>query len=295
MSDLSGLAAPPVFVVGLHRSGTTWVYDILTSPPEVAGVFESGMFAPDIGLGAVFRGRSWKAGEAEVQEAKRFYGTEVGLLQLLPRDALVEELRALTGRWLANALEPGSRYLVEKTPQHGHVMAAIAELFPGAAFVHVIRDGRDAAVSNWAAAEKWPGRGIRRRDVEEYASSWAGGITAFRRQAEQGDLRYMEVRYEDLRSVPLKACRELFDFCRIPVDDAQLEAIVGATDIGAVRRGDDDRFRRTGRVGGWQEQFGWWDGRRFHRAAGALLLGLGYERDRLWWLRRRGRRPGRSL
>ena len=38
------LVEDPIFVVGAARSGTTWVYDILTSHPQVAGVRESWLF-----------------------------------------------------------------------------------------------------------------------------------------------------------------------------------------------------------------------------------------------------------
>jgi sulfotransferase family protein len=286
-AHLTGLAAPPVFVVGRHRSGTTWVYDILTSHPSVAGVFESGMFAPDLGLGVLFAAGHWYDDEAQLEAHRRFFGASFRLNQLITREEFVEDLRELTGRWLARALEPEHRYLVEKTPEHGQAMLAIGELFPGAAFVHVIRDGRDAAVSSWAASSRWPTEQMRRPDAEEYARRWADTIMDIREQASRGGLRYLEVRYEDLRRDPSEWSRRMFDFCRIETDDSQLEEIVAATDLASLRMGEDDQFRRKGEIGGWRKEFGIWEGRRFHRGAGGMLAELGYIDDRLWWLKRR--------
>jgi hypothetical protein len=48
----------------------------------------------------------------------------------------------------------------EKTPDFCRQIPALHSLFPGAKFVHIIRDGRDTALSamNWATATKGPGK-----------------------------------------------------------------------------------------------------------------------------------------
>lgn len=282
------LAAPPVFVVGMHRSGTTWVYDMLCAHPEAAGVFESGLFSRDLGIARLLGGGHWYYRDpAALERDRQFFGAASRLNQLLGREELIRDLRALTGRWLSRALEPGDRYLVEKTPQHLWTMSLIAELFPGAAFVHVIRDGRDVGLSLQAAGRSWLSRRRRGHDYRATAARWAAGVSFARTEARRHDLRYTEVRYEDLRAGPGRELRRLLDFCRMPVSDDVVSAIIMETRLETRRQGAQDAFRRSGEVGGWRKRFNVLDRLRFDRAAGDLLVELGYERDRRWWLRRR--------
>jgi hypothetical protein len=293
--SLSQLAAPPIFVVGMHRSGTTWVFDMLASHPQVAGVFESGMFSTNLGLAPLFAADHWYPDQDDRLESdRRFFGASFRLNQLIDREELIRDARQLSGRWLGRALEPEHRYLVEKTPQHLATMPTIAELFPGAAFIHVIRDGRDMVVSRQAAARSWPGLQSRSVNVGETAALWASGVTAAREAAESGGLRYTEIRYERMRSAPTDGLRELFEFCAIPADEELVARIRDQTSLSKQQRAEGDAFRRRGEIGEWRERFGLRDRLRFDRAAGSMLVELGYEASRSWWLRPGAQATGRA-
>jgi hypothetical protein len=292
--SLSQLAAPPIFVVGLHRSGTTWIFDMLTSHPEVAGVFESGLFSTRLGFGPLFAGDHWYEDRGRLESDRRFFGASFRLNQLIDRPTLVRDVRELSGRWLSRALRPEDRFLVEKTPQHLESMPVIAELFPGAAFIHVIRDGRDMVVSRQAAARSWPGLPSRSVNVGETAAYWASGVRAARETAEREGVRYTEIRYEEMRVDPAGGLRRLFETCEIPADDELIARICDETSLAKRRRGEQDAFRRRGEVGGWRDGFGLRDRLRFDRAAGSMLVELGYETSRSWWLRGRPQAAGRA-
>lgn len=295
LSDsLSQLAAPPIFVVGLHRSGTTWIFDMLTAHPEVAGVFESGLFSANLGVAPLFAPEHWYPDEGRLESDRRFFGASFRLNQLIDREEVLRDLRDLTGRWLARALQRDHRYLVEKTPQHLATMTTIAELFPGAAFIHVIRDGRDMVVSRQAAARSWPGLPSRSVNVSETAAYWATGLRTAREAARGAGLRYTEVRYERMRLAPVEGLRELLQFCAIPADDELIARICEETSISKQRRGDQDAFRRRGEIGEWRERFDLRDRFRFDRAAGSMLVELGYEASRSWWLRPGAQTTGRA-
>jgi hypothetical protein len=284
--SLSQLKAPPIFVVGLHRSGTTWVFDMLSAHPEVGGVFESGMFSTNLGFAPLFAADHWYQGQEErLASDRRFFGATFRLNQLIDRDQLLREVRDLSGRWLARALEDGDRYLVEKTPQHLETMPIIAELFPGAGFIHVIRDGRDMVVSRQALARTWPGLPSRTVNVGETASYWAAGVRSAREAARDAGLRYTEVRYEQMRVAPEDGLRQLLEFCAIPADDRLIARICDETSLSKQQRGEGDAFRRRGEIGEWRETFDLRDRFRFDRAAGKMLVELGYEASRSWWLR----------
>lgn len=100
---MADLDAPPVFVVGSARSGTTWVLDAYRTHPLVAGVFESKLFARPHGLSGLLHDDHWS-------------GRRSGLGVLTSRDEVVEVVRELASGWLAGALRPEHRFLVEKTP-----------------------------------------------------------------------------------------------------------------------------------------------------------------------------------
>lgn len=283
-SPISRLEAPPVFIVGMHRSGTTWAYELLASHPEVAGVFESGLFSADLGIAPLFSPVHWYEGEVRGED-ERLFGARFRLSQLLTRAQALSEVRELTASWLGRVIQPRHRYLVEKTPQHVYSMRLIAELFPGCAFIHVIRDGRDVAVSVEQAGRSWPRGRVRSAELSGVAQRWAAAVLAGRRAADLG-FRYTEVRFEQLKEQPEQELARLFDFCGIEATDELVSSLAAGAAIEARRSAGGDVFRRRGYVGSWKKRFSMRERLHFDRAAGALLVELGYERNRRWWLPR---------
>jgi hypothetical protein len=294
--SLSQLSAPPIFVVGLHRSGTTWIFDMLTAHPDVAGVFESGLFSGNLGFAPLFNGEHWYQDEAMLESHREFFGASFRLNRLIDREELVLDIRNLSGRWLSSALQPQDRFLVEKTPQHLENMGMISDLFPGATFIHVIRDGRDMVVSRQAAARSWPGQQSKSVKVGATATYWARALRSARQAAGSEDLRYTEVRYEQMLQAPVDGLRRMFEFCSIPANEDLITQICEATSLSKQRRGEKDAFRRRGMSGEWRDRFGLRDRFRFDRGAGDMLVELGYEKSRSWWLRtQRGAGRGPAL
>lgn len=278
---LARLAAPPVFIIGKARSGTTWVYDILTAHPAVAGVFESWLLTEASGVGALLRERNWsKEGS--------------GIAQLMTRDDFVDDLRLTVGRWLARALAPEQRFLVEKSP--GLHLATVATIFPDARIIHCVRDGRDVAVSILAASNSWAPEWKRRMGRSTFAAarSWRSVIETVHRESSALGPRLLDVRYEALKGAPSIQIRRLYDFCEIPYDDHLVEDVMRATNFDTAFQGGEREFRRGGRVGDWHDRFGFFARAQFAAGAGATLRSLGYERSRWWWWRRqRSRRHAR--
>lgn len=271
------LAAPPVFVVGAARSGTTWVYDILTAHPEVAGAYETWLFTPANGLGALFTDAHWPAKHS-------------GLGKLLPREKVLVVAREAAERVLSEAVCEGRRFLVEKSPNHLYAIPLIEEVLPGCRFIHVLRDGRDVGVSVRAATRSWvpAWRETFGKSIRASARFWCNAVDVARRHGALVGERFLEVRYEDLRGDPETSVRRLFAFAGIPLDEERLERILEKTDFDRNFKPDPDGFRRKGQVGDWLTELGLRDRYAFHRIAFGTLEKLGYESDRLWWLR-----PGR--
>lgn len=270
-ASLDQLEQSPIFVVGAARSGTTWVYDILTAHPQVAGVYESWLFTRNNGLGSVFNSAHWPPNRS-------------GLSRLLEREALLEETRAFADRLLARALAPEHRFLVEKSPSHVFAVPLIHELYPRSRFIHVLRDGRDVTVSVRAAARSWvpQWREAFGRSVLTSARAWSHAVRRARKLGAQLGDQFLEVRFEEIKRDPLAAYRRLLDFCGISYDEILLEQIHQQTDFAQNYKSNEKGFRRGGRVGDWRTHFNIVDAVQFNLAAGDTLVETGYEKNRRW-------------
>ena len=178
----------------------------------------------------------------------------------------------------------------DKTPNYVHRMPLIYGLLPEARFVHIIRDGRDVALST---KDLWFGPD----SVEEAAQRWRSLIENARRQSKEIP-HYLEVRYEDLVSDTEPALRGIGGFVDLPWDPSMLAYHTTADerlseihrDIETpkgkkVVRGEMRKSLHTltgqppqrNRIGRWREEMGDADRRRFEEVAGETLLELGYE------------------
>ncbi len=126
------------------------------------------------------------------------------------------------------------------------------------------------------------------------ASAWRTAVKEIRsHRGALGD-RYFEVRFEDLKTNFEPTVRAVFQFAGVPADDQAVERARLETDLSSYSQETRaSGFRGTGSVGRWRKHFSLRDAIEFDRAAGSMLIELGYEDDRSWlWdvARRRVRR-----
>lgn len=190
-----GAAGPPPapFVVGATRSGTTLLRLMLDAHPEIAIPSET-HFIPDL-IKAREKHHANPERMLEMLTSHRRWGDfQIDADELMAR---WKGLPELTGPAAVRAFfelygdQQGSppRW-GDKTPGYVKRMREIQEYLPEARFIHLIRDGRDVALSILkqsfgpetieAAAERWRGRVLRGRAQQPYLGY------------------YMEVKFEDL-------------------------------------------------------------------------------------------------
>jgi hypothetical protein len=275
----------PIFVLGVPRSGTTWVLRILGAHPRAFPLLETYMFSSRIGLGALFA----PLGPAPVPGAEPPAPglARPGIGRLLSRPELVEEVRAIARRWLRRAAPPGVEYVIDKSPWHLAEAPLIGEVLPEARFVHVVRDGRDVAISLLAARRSWSDFGGARTGatVREAATLWRRGMRQGGAAAAELEERLLEVRYERLHDAPRAAIAGLLSHCGMPFDDDLVATIAAETDFAAIPERGDGGLYRGGRVGDWRRSLGVLAGARFEAIAGDALRAAGYPAPRGWWLR----------
>lgn len=246
------LAGRLIFVVGARRSGTYWVQRILAAHPEVASVpSESHLFSHGI---------------APLFERFRHTRPDVGGIgsTYIDRDVLLDAGRRFCDRVLGESLEPGKKFLVERTPLHVLHLGLMASLYPDGRFVHVVRDGRDVARS--LLANEW---GPRR--IDEAAREWARCARAGLRDAPDGTV---EVRYEDLLADPDRGVRRLYEGLRLP---ATPDALARGRAAARTHVNPDPAETPAG-SGKWRAEFSRRELRAFERLAGDVLDELEYPR-----------------
>ncbi|MEX1005567.1 MAG: sulfotransferase [Acidimicrobiia bacterium] len=159
----------------------------------------------------------------------------------------------------------------DKTPWYVHHIPFIAELLPEARFVHVIRDGRDVALSQ--------GRG-----PILGALNWRRAINDGKSAAARlGAGRVLEVKYEDLVTHPEASLRNVCMFLDLDYDSAMLAYTDHADRIRAgfnrpesvahARISESPSLRRDG----WQVRMHTQDVLQFEHLAGRSLIACGYE------------------
>jgi hypothetical protein len=150
----------PVFIVGCPRSGTTFLYDMLLSSGKFALYrAESDVFfriAPAFG-----NLKSW-SNRVKLMDAwlESDYFRRSGLNAGELRARVLSECRN-PGDFLrivmeGIAREQGVRRWADNTPFHLLYITEIKKTIPNAQFVHMIRDGRDVAMS--LSRMGWPDR-----------------------------------------------------------------------------------------------------------------------------------------
>jgi sulfotransferase family protein len=151
-------------------------------------------------------------------------------------------------------------YWINKTPGLLNHLDGLARLYPGAKCIHIIRDGRDVAVSN--LGQKWGPN-----NVHEAARRWKNLMREGRKALEKKRLNFIEIRYENLIRSP----------------EASLERILEFLDLEGIPQQILSHIKVHDRsIGAWRTGFTAKDRKIFARAAGDLLIDLGYEQNYFW-------------
>jgi hypothetical protein len=187
--EQSALHERVIVVLGAARSGTTWLHRLLSAHPEVAGTDtgETWLF-PDVAPLWADDVRA-VAGDALALSALRGFCDD------------------LFGGLLRTSAGTAS-YVCEKTPTTVWQLPFVARLYPDAHYVHVVRDGRDAALSLALTRGESADLGVA-------ATQWVEAVGAI--QASARDLsRLREVRYEDLLADPGAAVADVWSWIGLP-------------------------------------------------------------------------------
>ena len=137
-------------------------------------MFESGLFSTNIGLGGLFHQSHWHGEGEDREQYEDFFGSAYRLRQLLPKDELIEEIRGVSSRWLARALEAAAPLpRREDARARLHAGGDRRAVPRGGDRPHRARRARKPRLRAPAAAA-WPSNRMGSFEVEQYSKSWCG-------------------------------------------------------------------------------------------------------------------------
>lgn len=201
----------------------------------------------------------------------------------LPIEAVQVQLQGLTRASYADAISATytayaharakSRW-GDKTPRYVLDIPELAALFPNGRFIHLIRDGRDVALS-YADVPFGP------TNVAKAAELWANRVAKGLRDGRELESgRYIEIRYTDLVEDNEGEVKDICAFIGAPFHPAMLDP--KETKKGALARADKYNKHVTEqpikRVRSWKTDMPPEHIEIFEAVAGDVLSELGFER-----------------
>jgi tetratricopeptide (TPR) repeat protein len=191
----------PIFVVGMPRSGTTLVEQILASHRDVEGAGET-----------TFLGEALDAALPAPGYPEGIFAAPDQALAAIGADYVARIRRA----------HPGARHVVDKMPLNFVRLGAIRAVLPRAKIIHCVRDPRDTCWSifrqnfefplPWTCSQTELGRFYRR--YEALMEHWREVL---------GPDAFLDVRYEDVVDGVEGQARRMLDFVGIAWDPACLD------------------------------------------------------------------------
>ncbi|SMP50639.1 ABC-type polysaccharide/polyol phosphate transport system, ATPase component [Desulfonatronum zhilinae] len=213
----SEVLQPMPFIVGVGRSGTTLLRLMLDAHPDVAIPPETHFLAAMLQdppasaekfMTMLTDAPTWGDFQLDAEKLR------LDVTGLEPFD-LARAARLFYKHYAARFNKPRCG---DKSPPYVKYISALADVFPEARFIHMIRDGRDVALSY---KDKWFGPG---RNLADAAVFWREHILQARLQArELTEGRYLELRFEDLIGSPEIFLKQICDFLDLTYSPAMLD------------------------------------------------------------------------
>ena len=282
-------------VVGAPRSGTTLLRLMLDAHPELAIPPETSFLrlGPELlerGVGPDEFARTLIGFPASAPAWADFGVTEEAFHEALGRLDPFSVADGFRTFYRLYAARFGKDRWGDKTPLYCKAIEPIRRVLPEARFVHIVRDGRDAALS---LGRTWFSPGP---EIETQAVYWRDCVTAARASG-LGHPDYLEVRFEALVGEPAHELTKICAFVDLDFDSAMLDyhrdapqrlsehgtrwkadgttLVTGEARLAQVRRVTTPPDAR--RVFAWKDEMLPEDQRRFADVAGPLLRELGYD------------------
>lgn len=261
------------FVVGSARSGTTLLRMILNAHPEVAvppesrfvvELYRSDEVRVEDFLARLDSHQRWASWDTPIENVR----AQLAGMTTLPYPEAIE------AAYIAFAKNRNKKRYGDKTPRYIEHIPLLSRLWPEAKFVHLVRDGREVALS-YADVPFGPST------VAKAAALWKGRVVLGMEQGRAlGPKRYAEMRYERLLANPQEEIERLCSFLELDFDPAMLDYSERARleVLDRAKLYNPHVTKSIKKTRSWDEQMPPSQVEVFEAVAGDTLQELGYER-----------------
>lgn len=256
----------PIFLTGFARSGTTWVNHLFRDYFD-AGFVNEGQFILTYAMRLnryddLYNPINCKRFLRDLAKDNFFYILMKNYDVIIDWErvgAVKPEFSAIVCAVLQQIAEQlGKRRIGSKYYMNERFVNILTTLFPRCRIVHVIRDGRDCALSHQGMTWGY-------RNVYSAAVHWRKHVNMLHGCADKMTNRYLEFRYEDLLLQPESTMRTLEHF------------ITGTHDDSATRQYlKDNESISSYKVSKWRDAMSPSSQAIFEAVAGDTLLKYGY-------------------
>jgi Sulfotransferase family len=274
-------SSAPVFVLGSPRSGTTLLYDMLLS---------AGGFAVYLAEANVFNLLAPRFGDLSVPENRRklvnaWLDSKLfrasGLDRATIASKLLEQCQG-PGDFLRIVMDDiahsqGMQRWAENSPEGMLHLPAIKRQIPNALVVHIIRDGRDVAMSLGRVRYLRPFPWEERHSPIAAGVYWEWIVEQGRALGRQLGADYIEVHFEDLVSTPQATLSKIGHFIDHELDHERISQVgYGSVSRPNTSFGDSAADSEFNPLGRWKQGFSADQISRLEAMIGPTLAGLGY-------------------
>jgi len=227
---------PFLFACGVPRSGTTLLQRMLDHHPELAVANDSHFIPRALELTDKSLIQQAQAGleieltdelATNVRDYHRFWRLGIDGEEFeLVRDKSETFQQLVSGLYGLLAQKQNKRFAGEKTPDYVRRLPMLQGLFPCAKMIHLVRDGRDVALSllQWASPKKGPGRiPLWDDDPVAVCAMWWRWLVMASREKAIASAHYLEIHYEDLVRDPETTTRQVCDFLDLEFSEQMMD------------------------------------------------------------------------
>lgn len=200
------ITQPPFFILGCVRSGTTMLRDFLRLHPNLCSPEETHFFRTASPYGSV--------------ENTNFLRNSPVLAIHRQMDGISEEefrlmLRTCTSRaalqrkymqTFAERNKPAATRWFDKTPQNVYGLMMIRQAFPGAKYIHIVRNPFNVVAS------LREGKIMKIDSLVGACNSWNEALDILNAARPSLGKRLLEIKYEEVVKNPHESLREILDF-----------------------------------------------------------------------------------
>lgn len=275
-----GVAEAPVFIFGCPRSGTSLISRMLDAHPRLACPFESHLYNTFYPWLKYYSDLSQSGGRRRL--VNDILCTQVMRDWTPPPDAnrtfdaikhhdfhgVVDALMTI---WTQNA---DKKRWIEKTPAHGLMWRTIREGFPNMKVIHMVRDGRDVALSTMASR-------FSTRHILVAAGKWRRYLDEMTQAREAlGSDQFMELHYESLVTDAERQLKRICDFLGEAYAPAMLDYHHRKVSYQTDARNNENLNQpiQLANTEKWRTRMSSRDQRLFEAIAGDCLTRYGYPR-----------------